>query len=151
VSLPAIVTQIAPTATISSGVVNYSVTVEVESVPEDVDLKEGMTVTVSLIVSKSENVLLVPYSAIITEDGQKYVQVVSADGSTERRSITTGNTDYQYTEVTEGLSEGEQVLVTGIVISSTTDDESTDEQQGPNGGMMIPMGEPPAGGPPRGG
>jgi len=156
VSLPAIVTQIAPTATISSGVVNYSVTVEVESVPEDVNLKEGMTVTVSLIVSKAENVLLVPYSAVITENGQKYVQVVSADGSTEMRQVTTGDTDYQYTEISEGLSEGEQVLASGIVISTTsTEEESTDEQQGPpDSGMMIPGvtgGGPPAGGPRGGG
>jgi len=60
------------------------------------------------------------------------------------RAITTGITDYQFTEVTEGLSEGEQVLV-----SRGTTSESTTTQQQP-GGMMIPgMGGPP--GPPPGG
>jgi HlyD family secretion protein len=145
VSLPATVTHIAPTATIQSGVVNYTVTVEVESIPEDVYLKEGMTVTVSLIVAEQQNVLLVPYAAITTEGGQKYVQVVSPDGTTEKRAITTGITDYQFTEVTEGLSEGEQVLISGAI---TTASESTSaEQQQPGGGMMIPgMGGGPPGG-----
>jgi RND family efflux transporter MFP subunit len=143
-SLPATVTHIAPTATISSGVVNYNVTVEVQSIPEDANLREGMTVTVSLIVSERQNVLLVPYAAITTEEGQKYVQVVSPDGTTEKRAITTGITDYQFTEVIEGLSEGEQVLVSRGITS-----ESTTTQQQPQGGMMpIPgMGGPPPGGP----
>jgi RND family efflux transporter MFP subunit len=148
-NLPATVTHIAPTATISSGVVNYDVTVEVQTIPEDANLREGMTVTVSLIASSRENVLLVPYAAITTEGTQKYVRVALPDGTTEKRAITTGLTDYQYTEVTEGLDEGEQVLVSQWTASETT----TDEQ--PQGGMM-PMpgmggGEPPAGGPPPGG
>jgi HlyD family secretion protein len=149
-SLPATVTHISPTATIQSGVVNYNVTVEVQSIPEDANLREGMTVTVSLTVSERQNVLLVPYAAITTEEGQKYVQVVSPDGTTEKRAITTGITDYQYTEVIEGLSEGEQVLV-----SQWTASEATTTEQQPQGGMMIPGmggGEPPAGGgPPPGG
>ena len=148
-SLPATVTHIAPTATISSGVVNYNVTVEVQSIPEDTNLREGMTVTVSLIVSERQNVLLVPYAAITTEGGQKYVQVVSPDGTTEKRAITTGITDYQFTEVTEGLSEGEQVLVSLGTVS-----ESETNQQQPQGGMMIPGmmdGGGPSGGPPSGG
>ena len=44
--------------------------------------------------------------------GQSYVQVVSSTGTIEKRAIKTGITDYQYTEVTEGLSEGEKVTIT---------------------------------------
>jgi RND family efflux transporter MFP subunit len=144
-SLPATVTHIAPTATIQSGVVNYNVTVEVQSVPEDTSLREGMTVTVSLIVAEQQNILLVPYAAIINEGGQKYVQVVSPDGTIEKRAITTGITDYQFTEVKEGLSEGEQILV-----SLGTTSESTQNEQQPGGMMPMPgMSGPP--GPPPGG
>jgi RND family efflux transporter MFP subunit len=147
-SLAAAVTHISPTATIQSGVVNYKVTVEVQSVPEDVHLREGMTVTVSLIVAEQQNVLLVPYAAITTEGGQKYVQVISPDGTTEKRAIKTGITDYQFTEVTEGLSEGEQVLVS----LGTTSASTTTQQQPQGGGIMIPgIGGGPSGGPPPGG
>jgi multidrug efflux pump subunit AcrA (membrane-fusion protein) len=180
VTLLAVVTYIAPTATIQSGVVNYKVTVEVQStvttssqtpvagdnatmtsptetqgapgqattmLPEDFQLREGLTVTVSLIVAQRQDVLLVPYAAITTERGQKYVQVVTSTGETEKRAITTGITDYQYTEVTDGLTEGEQVLVS----QGTTTKSTTTTQEQSQSGIMIPgMSGGPSGPPPGG-
>jgi RND family efflux transporter MFP subunit len=173
VTLSAEVVHISPTATIQSGVVNYAVTVEVQSMEtmaqgapggmpegftppegstlpedftlpegqmpvvtaEDVQLREGMTITVSLIVEEATDVLLVPNGAITTAGGQTYVQVLLDDGTTEQRVITTGISDWQYTEVTEGLSEGEQVLVP----EGTTTTSTTEQQDNfPDGGMMIP-------------
>ena len=156
VSLPAKVTHISPTATIQSGVVNYEVKVEVESLEEVVQkrqgagqeaaqgqvptmlsegfqLREGLTVTVSIIVVERSDVLLVPNSAITSSGRQTYVQVVSPDGAIEERVIQTGISDWQYTEVTDGLSEGEQV----VVLQGTTTTPST-SQEGPSGGIRIP-------------
>jgi HlyD family secretion protein len=190
--LPAEVVHISPTATISSGVVNYQVKVEVESIEEvmqerqkampdissggipeplrqaieegqitqeeaeamleqmqqareeqlaaleNIELREGLTVTVTIIVDESTDVLLVPNGAISTQGGQTFVQIVSSDGTIEQRTVTTGISNWQYTEITDGLSEGEQVVVPqGTATTSTT------ERQGPPGGMMIPMGPPP--------
>jgi hypothetical protein len=104
---------------------------------EDFQLREGLTVTVSIIVDEATDVLLVPNGAITSRGQQNYVQVVSADGSIEERAVTTGISNWQYTEVTEGLSEGEQVVVTQGTAASAT------QQGGPPGGMMIPMGGPP--------
>jgi RND family efflux transporter MFP subunit len=173
ISFPAEVTYIAPTATIQSGVVNYKVTVEVESLEAVVQeqqtisgtaqvppsgmtppegftppagqgststdqtpatsqasqLREGLTVTVGIIVEQRINVLLVPNGAITTQGGQSYVQVLSPDGTIERRAIKTGITDYVNTEVTDGLSEGEKVVVP-LVTTTTT------QQQGPGYGMF---------------
>jgi RND family efflux transporter MFP subunit len=143
VSLPAKVTYISPTATIQQGVVNYKVTVEIQplevptqgevtpssplassTVPQNLQLREGLTVTVSIIVAQRTGVLLVPNGAITTRGRQTYVQVVSADGTTQERAITTGISNWQYTEVTEGLSEGEQVVVPqGTTTTSTTTQE----------------------------
>jgi multidrug efflux pump subunit AcrA (membrane-fusion protein) len=109
-SLPAEVTHISPTATIQSSVVNYEVKVEVESL-EDLQLREGLTVTVTIIVEERNDVLLVPNSAITSQGGQTYVQVVSPNGTLKKRAITTGISNWQYTEVSEGLSEGEQVII----------------------------------------
>jgi RND family efflux transporter MFP subunit len=162
VTLPASVVHISPTSTIQSGVVNYTVKVELQSMEtmasegsanrpmtggaqgppegftppegfslpegqqptmtlEDVQLREGMTVTVSIIVEQESDVLLVPNGAIITQGGQSYVQVVLADGTVEDRAITTGISNWQYTEITEGLSEGELVVIPeGTSTSSTT-------------------------------
>jgi len=109
------------------------------AIPENFQLREGLTVTVSIIVDEREDVLLVPNGAITTQRGQTYVQVLSPDGTIEERAITTGISDWQYTEVTDGLSEGEEVVVPQGTATTTT----TPEQQGPPGRIMIPgMGKP---------
>jgi RND family efflux transporter MFP subunit len=153
VSLPAQVTHISPTATIQSGVVNYKVTVEIQPleaptpggqtppgrqmptmISENFQLREGLTVTVNIIIGEATDVLLVPNGAITTQGRQTYVQVMSADGTTQERAVTTGISNWQYTEVTDGLSEGEQVVVIQGTASTTTT-----PQQGGNR-MIIPMG-----------
>ena len=149
-SLPAKVTHISPTATIQSGVVNYKVKVEVQPleavtqegqtslggqgptmIPEDFQLREGLTVTVNIHVEQKTDVLLVPNGAVTTKVGKTYVQVMSPEGVIEEREITTGISNWQYTEVTEGLDEGEKVVVS----QGTTTTSSTTQQQG--GSMPI--------------
>jgi HlyD family secretion protein len=95
---------------------------------EDFQLREGLTVTVSIIVAERNDVLLVPNGAIITQGGQTYVQVMLEDGTIEERAVTTGISDWQYTEITDGLSEGEQVVVQQTSSSATTSQQG---QQGP--------------------
>jgi RND family efflux transporter MFP subunit len=145
-SLPAKVTHISPTATIQSGVVNYKVKVEVQSLetvmqgqqeqmptilPEGFQLREGLTITVSIVVEQKTGVLLVPNGAITSQKGQSYVQVILPTGATEQRAIQTGISNWQYTEVTSGLSEDEKVIVPqGITTTPTT--------QQPAGGIRIP-------------
>ena len=100
-------------------------------IPKDFQLREGLTVTVSIIVEEKDDVLLLPNAAIIRQGGSTYVQVMSPNGVIEERSITTGISNWQYTEVIDGLSEGEQVVVPqGVTTTSTT------AQQG----MMPGMG-----------
>ena len=102
------------------------------AIPEDFQLREGMTVTVSIIIDERSDVLLAPNSAITIQGRQTYVQVMMPDGTVEERAITTGISDWQYTEVTDGLSEGEQV----VVPQGTTTTPTTTEQR-PPGGMMV--------------
>jgi len=65
--------------------------------------------------------------------------IVSSSGVIEEREIQTGISDWQYTEVTEGLSEGEQIIVPEGTTTTTTT-----EQGPPRGAIMIPgMGGPP--------
>ena len=107
-----------------------------EPIPEEFQLREGLTVTVTIAVDERTEVLLVPNAAITSSSGQSYVRVVSPAGTTEERAIQTGISDWQFTEVTDGLSEGEQVLVPQGTTTTTT-------QQGPPGRMIIPGMRPP--------
>jgi len=101
--------------------------------PEDFQLRQGLTVTVSVIVAERSNVLLVPNSSITTRGQQTFVQVLTAADTIEQRAVQTGISDYQFTEVTEGLSEGEQIVVPEGTATTTP---STSQPERP--GMMIP-------------
>ena len=137
-TIPAKVTFISPTATITSGVVNYEVKVELQTPqadqqgqgpaapPANFQLRDGLAVTVSIILAQRTNVLLVPNAAITTQGGQSYVQVLTPSGTTEARAIKTGISNWQYTEVTEGLSEGDKV-----VVNQGTTTTPTSQQGGP--------------------
>jgi len=162
-SIPAEVTYISPTATIASGVVNYEVEVELRSLealkremqqemqqrqtamPElseamtdmldSLQLKEGLNVTVSIIVDQATDVLLVPNQAITYQGMSASVQVMT-DSVTEERSIEIGINDWQYTEVIFGLNEGEQVVVPESAPTSIIPEQ-------PNGMMRMGGGPPP--------
>jgi HlyD family secretion protein len=99
----------------------------------DFQLREGLTVTVTIIAASRTNVLLVPNGAVTTEGTQSYVQVVSSSGSSEKRAVTTGISNWQYTEITSGLSEGEQVAV--ALNTAPTSTSTADQRQG--GGSAI--------------
>ena len=93
--------------------------------PEDSQLREGLTVTVNILLEARDDVLLIPNSSITSQGKQSYVRVVSPDGTIEERVIEIGIGDFQFTEVLGGLSEGEQ-----IVVPKGTATVSTNQQRG---------------------
>jgi len=155
-TVPATVTYIKPTATISSGVVNYSVKVEItpsnstasatttsNSTASFSSLREGLSVTVNILKENKHNVLLVPSKAITKQGTTASVQVLKDDGTKETRIIKTGVNDSRNTEVTQGINEGEK-----IVVQSTTSTASTTAKSGTtSGGGMGGLGGVISGGP----
>jgi len=93
--------------------------VSLQTLPEDFQLREGLTVTVSVQVDERNNVIVVPNRAIKREDGETYVQV-QVNEAIEKRLIKTGISNFTHTEITEGLDEGEEVIVTATTSSTTT-------------------------------
>ena len=177
-TFPAIITAVAPRATISQGVVSYKVTVKLTSLQPAagaqggavrtaqssnatspqfagpasvtgpgpsaaVSLRDGLSVTVDIIVQQAGGVLLVPTRAITRQGPSATVQVVSG-AATEIRTVITGVSDDQNTEISGGLSEGEQVVYTVSSSSSSTSTASQRQQQ------VVPglggVGGPPPGG-----
>lgn len=98
-------------------------------------LKEGLSVTVTIVVDQRSNVLLVSNRAISVSRGETMVNVLK-DGVTEQRVITAGLSDGVNTEVTGGLSEGEQVVITRT--TTTTTSTSTQSQAIPGGRFFMP-------------
>jgi HlyD family secretion protein len=107
------------------------------TVPTNFKLRDGMTVTVSIIVSQRTNVLLIPNGSISYKSGKATVQVAGSDGTTTERSITIGLADWQNTEVISGLSEGEKVIVSLGTGTSSASTSTTVTPGGQFGGQGI--------------
>ena len=106
----------APTAietadTISSdSAVYYNGLLEVDN--PDGQLRIGMSAEVSIERAVAEGALTVPAAAVKTDREGTYVEVFDRTlNSRERRAVTTGLTDKVTTQITEGLTEGEAVVI----------------------------------------
>lgn len=73
-------------------------------------LKPGMTAQVELDMPRREDVLAVPSEAITTDDGEDICYVIRGE-DLERRPIKVGRVTEDLTEVTQGLEEGEEVVL----------------------------------------
>ena len=130
-TFPAKITLIAPLATIQQGVVNYNITVELTSTTPattagspapstiPVTLKDGFAAVVNIPVQKKDNILIVPSSAV-SHQGQNYVVQVVVGTATETRVVKIGITDFQNTEIIEGLNQGDKVVLPAIPTASPT-------------------------------
>ena len=101
------VAAIYPKATIQDNVVKYVVAVEIAP-PYEGRLRPEMTTSVSIQL-QSRQVLAIPSSAVRREGGRHFVQVL-VDGKPELREVRLGWKDGAWTEVAEGLTEGQQIL-----------------------------------------
>lgn len=101
------VTAILPKASIQQNVVYYDTVITLE--PAGGLLRPDMTANVTILVGERRGSLVVPNQAIRREGGEKVVYVL-VDGKGQRRVLKTGWKDSRYTEVLDGLREGERVL-----------------------------------------
>lgn len=87
----------------------YSVTVTITNT--DTLLYQDMTADVTFVTEETAEVLYVSNKAIQREGDNTCVIVRDQDGKIAVRQVTTGFTDGINTEIKEGLSEGETVLI----------------------------------------
>jgi multidrug efflux pump subunit AcrA (membrane-fusion protein) len=127
------VSKIAPAGTLSSGVVNYPVTVSLTGAAEGV--KTGMTANLDIIVDERENVLTVPNRAVKTVNKQKVVTLLR-NGQQVPVPVEVGMSSDTATEIIGGVNEGDVVVVSTTTASSTS-------AGGSMGGPMMAGGPPP--------
>ncbi len=143
--------------TTTQGVVSYAVKVSFDI--EDERIKPGMSVTADIITDSKSDILVVPSSAIKTSNGISYVEVF--DGSVTPDSngilttkliptkvtVETGISDDTNTEITNGLNEGDKIVVKTVSSTSSSSVKSTSttssktnmnfmQQMGGGGGFM---------------
>ena len=74
--------------------------------------RPGFLARITFDLTTSNNVLLVPVSAVLGGQGSQAVFVVE-NNTAVRRTVSTGLTSQGRVEVISGLSDGEQIVVTG--------------------------------------
>jgi RND family efflux transporter MFP subunit len=84
--------------------------VKIEVANADLSLRPGMTLNVDVLVSQRARVLTVPHEAIYSEGGAPMVRVLHGT-KVEPRQVKLGEEFPDATEVTEGLHEGDRVLI----------------------------------------
>lgn len=92
---------------VSSGVTSYPVTILMD--PVTIDIYPNMAVTANIITNIKTDTLLVPSTAVQNSSTGSYVQVIK-DGKPVDVTVTTGLSNDTQTEITSGLSEGDDVV-----------------------------------------
>ena len=106
------VTAIQPKAEIVDNVVNYVTLIEIGST-EGAILRPEMTTTVNIFLEGREDVLTLPNGAV-RRDAEGPFAFVPGPQGLERRIIRTDFRGRDYTEVLEGLVEGDEVVVGSV-------------------------------------
>jgi len=101
--------DLAPTVT--NGVSSYKTTLYLNG--SNPSIRIGMTANATILGQTVENVIAVPTSSIIEENGEDFVLVQNSPSSYLRQKVEIGISDGTYTEITSGLSAGTLVATFG--------------------------------------
>jgi HlyD family secretion protein len=93
-----------------SNVVTFEVKIEVISSDKGL-LRPEMTANVDIIAAARDNVLSVPADAVVRKGGRPHVTVVKTNDEKEDRSVETGISDGQRTEISTGVAAGETIVI----------------------------------------
>lgn len=87
-------------------------TVDVEArfiqLPDDVLLLIGYSADIEIVLKQQDETLRLPTEAIFAQD---QVLVVGPDNQLQQRTVSTGISNWRWTEIQQGLTAGEQVLL----------------------------------------
>jgi len=117
---------------VSSGVTTYPAVIKLDTeVPE---IFSNMTASANIITQIKNDVLLVPSSAVQTQNEQTTVRVMK-NGQVKEVNVETGLSSTTQTEITSGLSEGETIVTSVISNGGTTSQRSGQTQSVFGGGL----------------
>lgn len=124
----------------SSDTSTYPVTIDLD---DEVAAPEGATASISLVTGTAEDVVTVPSSAVSTT-GRTTVQVLK-DGAVTPTAVTVGVVGSTRTSITDGLAEGQEVVLADLDAALPSSDGSTTTRSitGGGGGFGGGQGEPP--------
>lgn len=125
------VTKVGNTASASGGVAKYTVEI---TIPKDEEMKAGMNASATITIEEKENIVTIPVNALQERGEEVFVYTEQDDEGnlSGEQQVTTGLSDGENVEITEGLSEGD------VVYYQKTGGENTSSDTGfsmPGGDM----------------
>jgi HlyD family secretion protein len=144
------VAELDAAGTVSQGVVSYSLKIAFDA--QDERVKAGMTANASIQTDTRAGALMVPSSAVKTQNGESYVLAFSPELSdaggatgvaTEQKpvqiAVTTGISDDTNVEILSGLTEGQQIITRTVsgTTATTAARTTTTTQRGFGGGATL--------------
>lgn len=102
------VTKVGNTASASGGVAKYTVEI---TIPKDEEMKAGMNASARITIEEKENIVTIPVNALQERGEEVFVYTEQDDEGnlSGEQQVTTGLSDGENVEITEGLSEGDVV------------------------------------------
>lgn len=130
-SLTGKIVEIDALGTVASNVVTYGTKITFDT--QDDRVKSNMSVNVEVITDVKTDIIVVSNAAVKTDNGT-YVQTLDANGQPQNVNVKIGIANDTYTEITQGLNEGDKVVTQTVTTGATT---GTQSQQS-SGGLRIP-------------
>lgn len=94
-----------------NGMVDFTVILDDDS---DRALRSGLRTDLNVVYDVREGVTRIPNGQYFQGAGTYVMFVVASEGRLERRSVTLGDSNFDYVEVKSGLSPGEEVVVSDM-------------------------------------
>lgn len=117
-SVQGTVSEISREATNENGVAYFTAIVDFQG---DAQIRIGMNAEVIVVKESAENALTVPVDAIqFGDDNETYVITKNDSEKITNQTVTTGVTDGANIQITEGLTESENILIPVIAGATTS-------------------------------
>ena len=142
------VAEVDAIGTVSQGVVTYNVKIAFDT--QDERVNPSMSVSASIITEVKSNVLLVPNSAVKSQGGMSYVEMVEGDDRNtalatnvsgailanfpRQQPVEIGTANDEFTEIVSGLNAGD-IVVTRTIQPAAAQTTQTQQQ---NSSLRIP-------------
>jgi HlyD family secretion protein len=120
--------------TTTQGVVTYNITIALDSL--DQRIKPDMSVTAEIITQVKQDVVIIPLSAVKTQNGSSYVQVLNGQ-TPDQVPVNVGISNTNSAEITSGIRAGDNV-VTQTINSSSASTASTSSSSNRSGNVRVP-------------
>ncbi len=108
--------------------------VKIEVTEPDRRVRVGVTAEAEIVVQKAENVIVIPFEAVMQGRGRSSVALVNGDGL-QMVPVVTGLSDGFSIEIVEGLEEGDEILISNPELYRSLGGNSS-----PQRGGQMPFG-----------